>query len=67
MAGISRFFFSNRTGESVQQIALGKVCSLFLRGAFAQSGFDHSMRRMRYYHKNIAFGAVLTIANCWQL
>src|ERR1017187_5185060 len=40
MGAIPHLLRSNRTGESVLLIAAGKLCSLFLRRAYEQSGFQ---------------------------
>jgi hypothetical protein len=53
MGAIPHLLRSNRTGESVLLIAAGKLCSLFLRRAYEQSGFKESMRRMPCDHKPI--------------
>src|ERR1017187_2549385 len=47
MGAIPHLLRSNRTGESVLLIAAGKLCSLFLRRAYEQSGFNNSVRRMQ--------------------
>src|ERR1017187_8811605 len=53
MGAIPHLLRSNRTGESVLLIAAGKLCSLFLRRASEQSGFNNSVRRMQCDHKPI--------------
>jgi hypothetical protein len=44
MGAIPHLLRSNRTGESVLLIAAGKLCSLFLRRASEQSGFNNSVK-----------------------
>src|ERR1017187_5369443 len=45
MGAIPHLLRSNRTGERVLLIAVGKLCSLFLRRVSEQSGFKGSIRR----------------------
>ena len=54
MGAIPHLLRSNRTGERVLLIAAGKLCSLFLRRAYEQSGFNNSVRRMQCDHKPIS-------------
>src|ERR1017187_9704382 len=53
IAANPRLSLSNRTGERVLLIAAGKLCSLFLRRAYWQSGFKDSVRRMQCDHKSM--------------
>src|ERR1035441_5453487 len=53
MGAIPHLLLSRWTGESVLLIAAGKLCSLFLRRAYEQSGFNNSVRRMQCDHKPI--------------
>src|ERR1035441_7230512 len=53
MGAIPHLLLSKWTGESVLLIAAGKLCSLFLRRAYEQSGFNNSVRRMQCDHKPI--------------
>jgi hypothetical protein len=48
---IPQLLLSKRTGEDVLRIAASKLCSLFLRRASEQSGFNNSVRRMQCDHK----------------
>ena len=48
-----QLLLSKWTGESVLLIAAGQLCSLFLRRAYEQSGFNNSVRRMQCDHKPI--------------
>src|ERR1035441_4541635 len=50
---IPQLLLSKRTGEDVLRIAASKLCSLFLRRASEQSGFNNSVRRMQCDHKPI--------------
>jgi hypothetical protein len=51
MGAIPQLLLSNRTGESVLLNFAGKLCGLFLRRAYEQSGFKDSIRRMQCDHK----------------
>src|ERR1017187_4749090 len=53
MGAIPHLLRSNRTGERVLLIAAGKLCSLFIRRAYEQSGFNNSVRRIQCDHKPI--------------
>ena len=67
MGAIPQLLLSNRTGESVLLITAGKVCSLFLRRASEQSGFNDPIRRMQCDHKPMIWRKQLDFVSAWSL
>jgi hypothetical protein len=56
MGAIPHLLRSNRTGERVLLIAAGKLCSLFLRRAYEQSGFKQLGPAHERYAEIHSFG-----------